>query len=145
MKILFYVFTSLSSFQTTDSSSMATHVATRRCLCGECAVLHTVFKESSNKGRKFWKCGKGDGSPCKFFEWDDEPPHSQTRGNWAGTGLKSTGAVNDQGDDSGADACFKVNDINSSDFNAMVIDTIPSSVSKRVIGPKVCSLHLLFF
>jgi len=94
-----------------DNPSTSSQVTTRPCLCSEYAVLHTVFKEGSNKGRKFWRCGKGDGSSCKFWEWDDEPPRNQASGSgMASSGLSSRGVYGQSQGDSGAadDACFKV-------------------------------------
>ncbi|PFH53711.1 hypothetical protein AMATHDRAFT_136850 [Amanita thiersii Skay4041] len=51
------------------------NLTTRTCRCGTPANLHTVTKETENKGRKFWKCPNKE-SDCKFFEWDDEPPRT---------------------------------------------------------------------
>ncbi|KAJ1309638.1 hypothetical protein OPQ81_006405 [Rhizoctonia solani] len=41
------------------------------CQCGEPAGERTVTKEGSNKGRKFFTCGKD--RTCDFFEWFDGP------------------------------------------------------------------------
>ncbi|CUA68183.1 DNA topoisomerase III [Rhizoctonia solani] len=41
------------------------------CRCGEPAGERTVTKEGTNKGRKFFTCGKD--RTCDFFEWFDGP------------------------------------------------------------------------
>ena len=33
------------------------------------AIELSVTRESTNKGKKFWKCGNN--SACEFFEWSD--------------------------------------------------------------------------
>ena len=42
------------------------------CRCGEPAVLKTVQKEGSNKGRGFWCCAKSRGGGCNFFSWSED-------------------------------------------------------------------------
>ena len=42
------------------------------CECGKRALLLTTRKEGRNKGRSFYKCEKGKGKGCDFFEWQDE-------------------------------------------------------------------------
>ena len=81
----------------------------RQCLCKEDAALHKVFKEGPNKGRKFWKCTKGGGLACKFWEWDDEPSR-----NYGSSGDTMAGSVSNgsstynPASGSGSDVCFKV-------------------------------------
>ncbi len=69
----------------------------RKCLCNQDAVMKTVVKEGSNKGRKFWKCGQVEA--CLFWEWDDEPPRSTKSGR--------TGSMSG-GQSSSSEVCFKV-------------------------------------
>ena len=110
-----------------DNPSTSSQATMRRCPCNEYAVLHTVFKEGSNKGRKFWRCGKGDGSSCKFWEWDDEPPRNQTRGSGlaevTSSGVSSRGGYSQSQGDSGAadDACFKVRGPSAVDVCSLTI------------------------
>ncbi|KAF9050298.1 DNA topoisomerase [Panaeolus papilionaceus] len=70
----------------------------RLCLCGEDSISRITQKEGANKGRMFWKCGKG---ACNFFSWDDEPakptPSANSRPNTGGGGGSST------------DTCYKCN------------------------------------
>ena len=47
-----------------------------RCECNVPVAEKTVVKEGPNKGRIFWKCGKGD--ECPFFEWADGPSNNTT-------------------------------------------------------------------
>ena len=67
--------------------------------------MHTVFKEGANKGRKFWKCGNGEGSACKFWEWDDEAPRNY--GTDAGD-ARTIDSPNNSTSGGGSDLCFKV-------------------------------------
>src|SRR5260221_721135 len=81
----------------------------RQCLCKEDAATHTVFKEGPNKGRVFWKCPRGEGLSCKFWEWDDEPPRNYGDSGASGdtmAGSFSNGLSTPSG--SSSDACFKV-------------------------------------
>jgi DNA topoisomerase-3 len=81
----------------------------RQCLCKEDGAVHIVFKDGINKGRKFWKCTKGDGLACKFWEWDDEPPRSY--GGSSGDAMPrsvSNGSSYNPTSGSGSDVCFKV-------------------------------------
>ena len=81
------------------------------CKCNEEAILLTVVKDGQNKGRKFWKCRKGEHAACKFFEWDDEPPPpAQTGfGGTAAMGLSSrTPSLNTGVGAGGSDTCYKV-------------------------------------
>jgi len=81
------------------------------CKCNEEAILLTVVKDGPNKGRKFWKCRKGEHAACKFFEWDDEPPPpAQTGfGGTAAMGLSSrTPSLNTGAAAGGSDTCYKV-------------------------------------
>lgn len=72
---------------------------TRQCLCNQDAVMKTVVKEGPNKGRKFWKCGQGEGA-CQFWEWDDEPPRSTKSGRTSSMGGGQSS--------SSSEVCFKV-------------------------------------
>lgn len=51
------------------------------CMCGNPAVLRTVFKDGPNKGRQFYACSKPMGQSCKFFQWTDEPATGSSNGN----------------------------------------------------------------
>lgn len=86
------------SIQTQDASEDR---AVRMCKCNEEGVLHTVLKESANKGRKFWSCRKSE-HRCAFFEWDDEPP--RTTPALGGTTSRA-GSLNTN---DGPGECFKV-------------------------------------
>ncbi|KAH9985783.1 DNA topoisomerase [Russula compacta] len=44
----------------------------RYCHCDLTAVLKTVKKEGSNKGKLYWSCPNSQAAACKFFEWDHE-------------------------------------------------------------------------
>ena len=54
---------------TTTTAALATDG--RVCACGAPCRKLTVLKESANKGRLFWSCGKGGvaNGGCSFFEW----------------------------------------------------------------------------
>lgn len=82
------------------------------CKCNEEGILLTVVKDGPNKGRKFWKCRKGEHAACKFFEWDDEPPPpAQTGfGGTAAKGLSSRTPSLNTGVGAGgkSDTCYKV-------------------------------------
>lgn len=88
------------------------NVELRMCKCNEEGILLTVVKDGPNKGRKFWKCRKGEHAACKFFEWDDEPPPPvQTGfGGTAAKGLNSRAPLLNTGASAGGakDTCYKV-------------------------------------
>ncbi|KAL3895782.1 MAG: hypothetical protein SGCHY_004492 [Lobulomycetales sp.] len=48
------------------------------CDCNVPAALKTVRKEGPNEGRMFHSCGRS--GACNFFQWQDEPPTTRTRG-----------------------------------------------------------------
>lgn len=48
-----------------------------KCDCQAPAGMRTVQKDTGNKGRQFYTCGK-DGA-CSFFQWVDEPVASSSR------------------------------------------------------------------
>ncbi|PPQ82932.1 hypothetical protein CVT26_005039 [Gymnopilus dilepis] len=80
----------------------------RMCKCSEEAVQLTVQKEGANKGRKFWKCKKGDNGSCGFFEWDDQPPQNAGPSNRPGGMSSRTQSMNSTGGaGSSTDVCFK--------------------------------------
>ena len=59
----------------------------------------TVKKDGPNKGRKFFKCSKPEGSQCDFFKWADNTPTSNlpTRGGQRESGPTSPVSGQDQG------------------------------------------------
>ncbi|TFK18289.1 prokaryotic type I DNA topoisomerase [Coprinopsis marcescibilis] len=83
----------------------------RQCRCKEDATTLTVTRETTNKGRVFWKCAKGDDSKCDFFEWADEAPRTNTGNSGPGIGSTSrpasfnSNAVGNSG--SSGEGCFK--------------------------------------
>jgi DNA topoisomerase-3 len=104
--------------------------------------MHFVFKEGANKGRKFWKCGKGDGSACKFWEWDDEAPRTYSQGSSrdATVGSSHNGSsTHNPGSGNSSDVCFKVR------WRYLVKQLLTNlffSARKADIGPTVCILSL---
>lgn len=92
-----------TSLQTRENENSLT---TRRCLCMEDAAMHTVSKEGANKGRRFWKCTKGDELACKFWEWDDEPGRSY--GPRDAKSFSNGSTTSNSGSGSASDVCFKV-------------------------------------
>lgn len=54
----------------------------RKCRCMKDATQRTsgANAKPENVGRKFWKCAGNEGSPCDFFEWDDQPPNVDQAG-----------------------------------------------------------------
>ena len=49
------------------------------CNCGEQAIVRKVHKEGLNTGREFYTCSKPRDQQCKFFEWADNYPSSNTQ------------------------------------------------------------------
>ncbi|KAF9523469.1 DNA topoisomerase [Crepidotus variabilis] len=81
-------------------------VVDRLCDCKEEAIQLTVVKEGANQGRKFWKCRKRDeGVPCKFFEWDDQPPGAKKTPTSTGGPYNGSGGGGSMA--SSTDVCYK--------------------------------------
>ena len=61
----------------TTSTTNDSKPADVQCMCKLPAVLKTVVRETSSKGRLFWRCSNHDG--CSFFNWADEVVASDPR------------------------------------------------------------------
>ncbi|WVO16515.1 hypothetical protein L204_104193 [Cryptococcus depauperatus] len=70
------------------------------CKCGLEAVIATVSKDGTNKGRKFWACPNNPKARCGFFQWQDDP-----NANFSNFGSKVCGGERREGGPMGE--CYK--------------------------------------